>query len=332
VQSTKLVALALSFGIVAGCGSQRSVEGSAPDAHRADDADLDSGWIVYQAIRHGVPDLRLVRPDGSEDRSIPGAPDGNRLHPDWSPDGRWLAFDSNDPTTQVSQIYIVKPDGSDQRLLLPCEDPCYGNGGPVWSPDGTTVMFDGAEGPTEEHDGDLCFLARFDLASGTTTRFLEHPGCRVADSYVRWAPDGGRIVFDRNRGDRYAVFTASAAGTHERRITPWGTGARPVWSPDGSLIVMMSSAECDGCDQPPIAIDVLRPDGSHLRALTHPAEGERDLYPSWLPGGAGVLFSRCSGRSTCEIRAVTLDGTETIVIPANDREMVHPILQPGSAW
>jgi Tol biopolymer transport system component len=333
----RIVAGSLSLLLLAlvACGGAEIDEipsGAARSPAVTADVDLGSGWIVYQGILDGAVNLGLIRPDGAEDHPIPNAPDDNRLHPDWSPDGRWLTFDSNDPETDVAQIYVMRADGSKQRLLLSCEAPCYGNGGPVWAPGGGTIFFDAAEGPTDEHGGDLCYLAKVAVGSGEIERFLQHPGCRVADSYVRVSPDGAHVVFDRTAGDRQAVFTATVDGSEERRITPWGVGQRPVWSPDGEWIVLMSGPECEDCGsaQPSISIELVRPDGSDLRTLTDPANDERDVYPSWLPDGSGVLFSRCSGRFTCEVRLASLDGTDRMVLPASDRGIVHPILQPTS--
>lgn len=99
----------------------------------------------------------------------------------------WIAYDWNLPSS-ISQIAVTDLDGSDERTLLPCDGPCYGNGGPAWSPDGRYIGFDGAEGPTDEHAGDRCYLALLDLETGAVPRFNEHAGCEVSDAYLQERP------------------------------------------------------------------------------------------------------------------------------------------------
>jgi hypothetical protein len=69
--------------------------------------------------------------------------------PDWSPDGKQIAFGSN--RDGKSAIYKMNADGSGQTKIdyqAPCIDPqdpdsprCIGDGSPVWSPDGTKIAF-----------------------------------------------------------------------------------------------------------------------------------------------------------------------------------------------
>jgi Tol biopolymer transport system component len=232
---------------------------------------------VYQTPFEEV-DLGLVRPDGTGAHRIPGGP-GNRWHPAWSPDGQWIAYDWILPTN-VSEIAMLRVDGSEERSLVTCDRPCYGNGGPAFSPDGTTIGFDGAEGPTEAHAGDLCYLALLDLASGSVDRFLEHDGCDIADSYLRFSPDGSLVVFQREGAEGMALFTAALDGEAELQLTEWGFGARPDWSPDGELIVLMDMNTCDCPEEPTIRLYVVRPDGTGLQPVTDPDQGSRTIVRS----------------------------------------------------
>jgi len=69
--------------------------------------------------------------------------------PDWSPDGKMIAFSSTRDGKR--DIYKMNADGSGQTKIdyqAPCidsQDPdlprCMGNGYPVWSPDGTKIAF-----------------------------------------------------------------------------------------------------------------------------------------------------------------------------------------------
>jgi Tol biopolymer transport system component len=286
-----------------------------------------SPWIVYQALFPDGTNLGLIRPDGTDDHRIRGGP-ANRWHPNWSPDGTRIVYDWN-TADDTAEIAVLSLDGSEEeRSLLSCVAPCLGNGGPAWSPDGKVIGFDGAESPTPEHDGDLCYLARLDLASGEVTRFIEHADCDFADSYLQFSPDGQRVVFQRLGPEGQAIFSATIDGEDELQLTTWGAWARADWSADGEWIVFQDR-EPESHPDEVISLYRVRSDGSGLEQLTYPGEGYTDKYPRYLPDGSAILFSRCRWANTerCETRLIDPDGGhDRILIPARDG--VHVVWQP----
>jgi Tol biopolymer transport system component len=71
-----------------------------------------------------------------------GAP--NPTEPDWSPDGRWIAFTS---LTGGFQICIVRAQGGDAIVIAPGEDPS-------WAPNSRALIF--CHGP--DHSKKLSLL------------------------------------------------------------------------------------------------------------------------------------------------------------------------------
>jgi Tol biopolymer transport system component len=82
--------------------------------------------------------------------------------PAWSPDGRFIAYwagvEGTDPRTNLPRdVWIMNADGSEQRRLVPGDDP-------AWSPDSTLIIY-----PTLA-DGQLA-VGAID-PSGNNTRLL----------------------------------------------------------------------------------------------------------------------------------------------------------------
>lgn len=81
-------------------------------------------WVMD--LGTGVP--RLLVPGVHQD-----------LHPDWSPDGQWIAF-ASDRSGEL-EIWVVRPDGSGLKQVT------SGPGSktwPSWSPDGKRILYTGS--------------------------------------------------------------------------------------------------------------------------------------------------------------------------------------------
>ena len=72
----------------------------------------------------------------------------NASHPDWSPDGQKIAFDSGDAQLPGNKgdIYVMGADGSARTRLtdsprIRVGKPFKQDGNPVWSPSGTMIMY-----------------------------------------------------------------------------------------------------------------------------------------------------------------------------------------------
>ena len=116
-------------------------------------------------------------------------------------------------------------------------------------------------------------------------------GCGTSD------PPRVDLAFASSRDGDYAIYGVAAEGGREVRLTrgdgdpstPGGLlfAVEPAWSPDGRLIAFASRR--DG----PSQIYVMRPDGTHVRRVTHGISD--DDGPAWSPDQSQIAFSRERG-------------------------------------
>ena len=97
----------------------------------------------------------------------------NGTQPDWSPDGRRIAF------TREGSVYVMRSDGTRVRQLTAGAEPS-------WSPDGRRIAFS-----MFHHRGreDIATIR----ASGGGRRVLKDSGAQ--DGRPEWSPDRRRIAY-----------------------------------------------------------------------------------------------------------------------------------------
>lgn len=107
-----------------------------------------------------------------------------------------------------------------------------------------------------------------------------------------WSPDGGSLVFAaKTRGEAGSdLYVLDSDRRRLRRLTHLARASHPVWSPDGSSIVF-SVARRRGID---VAHHLMQigPDGSDLRELTPPVDGQVDEAGSFTHSGDRLAFTR----------------------------------------
>ena len=87
------------------------------------------------AFARNEGDIYVMGADGSNVRPLTSGFDAD--FPEWSPDGRSIAFEAVDPNVDETRIYVMGADGSGLRALAGSSE----DHSPSWSPDGTRLAF-----------------------------------------------------------------------------------------------------------------------------------------------------------------------------------------------
>jgi Tol biopolymer transport system component/DNA-binding winged helix-turn-helix (wHTH) protein len=147
--------------------------------------------------------------------------------PDYSPDGKRLAFASTRSGTE--EIWIANGDGSNPLQMTSMGGPQCSN--PDWSPDGRTILFNSRR----TGSADL-YLLQPD--TGKLTRLTDHP---ASEAEPQWSRDGRWIYFGSDRTGRIEVWRMPAAGGAASQVTRQG-GLHAIESRDGFLYYSKDAA------------------------------------------------------------------------------------------
>jgi Tol biopolymer transport system component len=132
--------------------------------------------------------------------------------PDFSPDGRRIAFESTRSGERV-EVWLASADGSQVEQLT--RGPGGWQGSPRWSPDGTRIAFD-CRG--EGGHWDIWTIA---ADGGTPRRLTQYPG---DESLPTWSQDGRWVYFSSERNSIRQIWRVPAAGGGEEQVTHGADG------------------------------------------------------------------------------------------------------------
>src|SRR6266498_2236424 len=102
-------------------------------------------------------------------------------NPDWSPDGRWIAFTSS--RSGKNNLYLMRSTGGEAEMIT---DVKSGVGGFAWSPDGKSIVFTLTE-PPKADDWTSANVSVVDVASGEIKALA---ATAAVESQPIYSPDG----------------------------------------------------------------------------------------------------------------------------------------------
>lgn len=176
------------------------------------------GDVFTAPIEKGVP-RNLTRSSGAHDKA-----------PDWSPDGRHVAYISD--ASGEDELYIVPQDGSGPAVQL-TNDGKEMRYRPLWSPDSKKIAFSDKEGR----------LFAVTVADKSKRLIADEKRGQLLD-YV-WAPDSKHLAFTlTGETPVRSIHIWSEADGQVRRVTdPMFSAGNPAWDPDGNYLYFLSDRE-----------------------------------------------------------------------------------------
>ena len=170
---------------------------------------------------------------------------GNKIHPTWSPDGRWLAFAVQDPGTEHGEIYLLNVyelEKGPKAVTKHEDDTSYQ---PRFSPDGKKLLF--SRFNPERSDNDLYILDDFQDPK-SLRKLTKLPGGEMNAS---WSPDGSKVAFF------YVWLKKGKAATDLYVTASDGSGqptllasdvvkpdrSDPLWTKDGARLIFVKDDE-----------------------------------------------------------------------------------------
>jgi hypothetical protein len=207
---------------------------------------------------------------------VPITSDGTSSEATISADGRYVAYVTRDERNRHALGYTQVSTGS-AVIIVPAEDEVF-LWDPVFSPDGEYIYFIrtvlGQQQPA---------LHRVPVLGGSPQKIKEHVNGRPS-----FSPDGTEYVFLRVVTDGDQLVIAGAGGQERvlaERRSPEDYND-PVWSPDGTTIMVGGQDEGAGSRGQVIAIPA---SGGEERIVATERTWTNVGEMSWLPDGSGVV-------------------------------------------
>lgn len=245
----------------------------------------DGRKLTFSTVsRSDGPWVGVMEADGSNQKML-----AQGLAPDWSPDGKKIAFHWD------AQIWVINADGSGKVQIT--HSPTH-KARPSWSPDGRQMVFILVQNPQSRDDPQPQIGIM--NADGTNERLLTRErrvNVRVDPDGTQavletaydanapsWSPVADRIAFWSGIENQYGqIWTINADGSGSRQLTDDPSHRNsddPSWSPDGAQVLFSTGRS--GKNE----LWVMNADGSDQRRLSDIDAGPFPGRASWQPVSA----------------------------------------------
>ncbi|MFQ5570250.1 MAG: DPP IV N-terminal domain-containing protein [Rhodothermales bacterium] len=230
-------------------------------------------------------------------------------HPQFSPDGKKLAFTSN--RSGKYEIWLSDQNGGNSIKLTSFGGPFTST--PRWSPDGRHLVFTSRPGSQAD-------IYVIDAEGALPYQLTHEPSDDMAAS---WSQDGRWIYFSSNRSGTWQVWKLPAQGGKAVPVTTQG-GFGPVESPDGQMLYY-ARPDAPGLWRMPAA------GGAETRILND--LDSRD-WGNWAVHNQGIYYVRRGQPTTLAFHDFATGTTTTLFTPPRSIPGMDPAfaVSPDGRW
>ena len=226
---------------------------------------------VAGARMHGT--LKVMDADGKNTHVLVEG-EGSQRTPQWSPDGKQIAFSMEVGHNFNYEVFVVNADGTGLKNLT--NSPLF-DADPAWSPDGSKIAFAKAI----IGGGHFPEIWIMNADGSNQVNMLGHELNSAV--YPTWTHDGKQITYGGpDENGQIQIMQINADGTGNTVLTHGPKQhSYAAWSPDGEYLAYVSDP---GAEEGDLCIyDVLA--GEHRTVLKGEVFQElfRDARPSWVP-------------------------------------------------
>ncbi len=301
-----------------------------------------------------APGVNISRPNDSSEPHLTNirqiTDGGENAEAYYSPDGKWITFQSSRNGRTCDQQYVMRTDGSALHRIS------NGSGKTTcgwFIPGGNRLFF----GSSHMHDsicppkpdpskGYVWPLDKFDIFTvnrdGTDLRRLTQYDAYTAEGNL--SPDGKKLVFTSLKDGDLDIYTMNIDGTDVKRLTNTpGYDGGPWWSPDGTKIVYRAHHPKDSLElaqyrellgqrlirPSKVELYVMDADGGNNTQITR--LGGANFGPSWTPDGKRIIFSsnhKNPRSGNFDLYLVNLDGSNLEQVTTNPVFDGFPMFSP----
>ncbi len=185
-------------------------------------------------------ELFTIATDRGDVRRLTKTSDVRESNPQWSPDGKRVAFVSDHSGRE--EIWVCDEHGGNLKRLTNSDTQ---KGAPVWAPNSQSLLYTASDRA----------LHRINLADNkdavlTRGEVISFGGSAI--SSPQWSPDGKWVAFTRAGHDLLPhVYVMPSDGGAEKRITDGDaySDSWPLWTPDGKALVYLAGLDSGNIGQ-----------------------------------------------------------------------------------